>query len=109
MHVDSQVLPTYRARSKKLMVSLRLSFEPKYAEGLAMVRRVALVTGASSGFGLLTAAHLAARGYRVFGASRRPPPGAEPNAEWLELDVRFEESVRTCVDRLSAQTDRVDL
>lgn len=74
-----------------------------------MATRAALVTGASSGFGLLTAARLAANGYRVFGTSRRPPPNGTRSLEWLELDVRSGESVRTCVDRLSALTDRIDL
>ncbi len=32
--------------------------------------KVALVTGASSGFGLATAARLSAQGFRVFGTSR---------------------------------------
>ena len=32
--------------------------------------KIALVTGASSGFGQLTASSLADRGYRVFGTSR---------------------------------------
>jgi NADP-dependent 3-hydroxy acid dehydrogenase YdfG len=54
-------------------------------------RKVALVTGASSGFGQLTAGLLAEKGLRVFGTSRRPnanPPGVE----MLELDVTSTES-----------------
>jgi NADP-dependent 3-hydroxy acid dehydrogenase YdfG len=34
--------------------------------------KVALVTGASSGFGQVTAARLSAQGFRVFGTSRAP-------------------------------------
>ena len=34
--------------------------------------KVVLVTGASAGIGKCCAEHLAARGYRVFGTSRRP-------------------------------------
>ena len=43
-------------------------------------RKVAVVTGASSGFGQLTAGLLADRGFRVFGTSRKPAtdgPAAE--------------------------------
>jgi NAD(P)-dependent dehydrogenase (short-subunit alcohol dehydrogenase family) len=71
-------------------------------------RRVALVTGASSGFGALTATTLVARGFRVFGTSRRGdglPAGVEP----LALDVDRDESVRACVDELLRRTGRLDV
>ena len=53
--------------------------------------RVVLITGASSGIGQACAAHLAKAGYRVYGASRKPPSDA-PIPE-LTLDVRDDGSV----------------
>ncbi len=69
---------------------------------------VALVTGASSGFGAAIAARLAARGLRVFGTSRS---GAATTAAitMLALDVDRDDSVRACFAALHRDTDRLDL
>ncbi|GAB3504725.1 SDR family oxidoreductase [Amycolatopsis cihanbeyliensis] len=58
-----------------------------------------LVTGASSGIGLATALAFAEHGARVFGTSRRPRP-AGGGVEMLELDIRSDDSVRRCVERV---------
>ncbi len=71
--------------------------------------RVALVTGASSGFGQLTAARLVASGYRVFGTSRDAQASSAPGVEMLVLDVRSEESVQACVAELLQRAGRLDL
>jgi len=71
--------------------------------------RVALVTGASSGFGQATAALLAARGFQVFGTSRAPAHNAAGGFELLPLDVRSETSVQTCVQAILGRTGRIDL
>ena len=52
---------------------------------------VALVTGASSGIGLVTAQKLVAAGYRVFGTSRRPGADMQHSFEMLPLDVDKDE------------------
>ncbi|HTF35355.1 MAG TPA: SDR family oxidoreductase [Myxococcota bacterium] len=67
-----------------------------------------LVTGASSGIGAATAALLASQGWRVFGTSRRPPAAAQPGVEWIEMDVRDEDSVRAGVALASTRAGPID-
>jgi NAD(P)-dependent dehydrogenase (short-subunit alcohol dehydrogenase family) len=69
---------------------------------------VALVTGASSGFGQLTATLLSARGFRVFGTSRKRVPSGN-GVEMLELDVTSSSSVAACVDTVLARAGRIDV
>lgn len=56
-------------------------------------QRVALVTGASSGFGQATAALLAKGGFQVFGTSRVPERYSAGTYEMLPLNVGSETSV----------------
>ncbi|HET8852418.1 MAG TPA: SDR family NAD(P)-dependent oxidoreductase [Ktedonobacteraceae bacterium] len=71
--------------------------------------KVALVTGASSGFGQATAALLTAQGFLVFGTSRAPAHNEAFNFELLALDVDSEASVQTCVQTILERTGRIDL
>lgn len=71
-------------------------------------KRVALVTGASSGFGKLTTQHLLRRGLRVFGTSRSGAGGAE-GVEMLALDVASDHSVQACVSELMARAGGIDI
>ncbi len=71
--------------------------------------KVALVTGASSGFGQLTAALLAKSGYRVFGTSRHAGSACETGVEMLVMDVRSQQSVADGVQALLAREGRIDL
>jgi NAD(P)-dependent dehydrogenase (short-subunit alcohol dehydrogenase family) len=73
-------------------------------------QRVALITGASSGVGRATARLLAQREYRVFGTSRDPAHAEViPNVEMLPLDVRSDDSVRSCVEAVSSRGGRIDV
>src|SRR5229473_7515966 len=71
--------------------------------------KVALVTGASSGFGLATAALLAAQGFLVFGTSRAPAHNEAGSFELLPLDIDSETSVQTCIQTILERTGRIDL
>lgn len=74
------------------------------------LRRVVLVTGASSGIGRAIALRLAREGYRVFGTSRNPKDvPAAPGIELLKLDVQSEASVQRCFDELQADAGRLDV
>lgn len=67
-----------------------------------------LVTGASSGIGAATAAHLVAHGYRVFGTSRRPREDAHDGVGWLAMDVCSDASVRKAIDAVTAEIGGLD-
>ncbi len=72
--------------------------------------QVVLITGVSSGIGSVTAALLAKRGFRVYGTQRNPA-GASPDAATvapLVLDVRDEDSVRSCVETILEREGRID-
>ena len=56
-------------------------------------RKIALVTGASSGIGEATAERLAKAGYKVYGTSRRGAQAGQRSFEMLPLDVTSDESV----------------
>lgn len=69
--------------------------------------RVVLVTGASSGIGRACAELLAARGLRVYGASRHPQPHA--SFESPRMDVRDDESVHATVAAIVQREGRLDV
>jgi NAD(P)-dependent dehydrogenase (short-subunit alcohol dehydrogenase family) len=66
---------------------------------------VVLITGASSGIGLVTAQRLHARGARVWGASRRVIAGEIP---WLAMNVTDDEAVDAGVQTLVEKEGRID-
>jgi NAD(P)-dependent dehydrogenase (short-subunit alcohol dehydrogenase family) len=68
-----------------------------------------LVTGASSGIGAAITARLLQEGHRVLGTGRT---GGQKNAagvELLQLDVRSNDSVKSCVDRFLDRMGRIDV
>jgi len=68
-----------------------------------------LVTGASSGIGAAITARLLQDGHRVLGTGRT---GGQKNAagvELLQLDVRSDDSVKSCVDRFLDRMGRIDV
>lgn len=69
---------------------------------------VALVTGASSGIGLVTAQSLARSGYRVFGTSRKQL-ASPPGVTMLVCDVTDEVSVKNLIGDVVKQAGRIDL
>src|SRR4051794_30196705 len=72
-------------------------------------RGIALVTGASSGIGLVTARALRRDGYRVFGTSRKPMPDTADGVTMLICDVTDEESVQGLVEQVVSRAGRIDL
>ncbi|WP_454813335.1 oxidoreductase [Labrys neptuniae] len=72
-------------------------------------RGIALVTGASSGIGLVTAQALRRDGYRVFGTSRKPMPDTADGITMLICDVTSDASVQSLVDEVLSRAGRIDL
>lgn len=74
--------------------------------------RTALVTGASSGIGEATALKLDSLGYTVYGAARRTDrlqKLADHGIRPLAMDVTDDDSIRAGVDRIIAETGRMDV
>lgn len=73
-------------------------------------KRVALVTGASSGIGEATANQLLAAGYTVYGTSRRGSPGMGKHPfSVLALDVTSDASVDAAIAELIRREGRIDV
>ncbi len=76
------------------------------------MKKVALVTGASSGIGADTAIRLQQAGYEVYGAARRMDrmEGLKSKGiRILPLDVRDNESMENCVKEILKRSKRIDV
>jgi NAD(P)-dependent dehydrogenase (short-subunit alcohol dehydrogenase family) len=82
--------------------------------------KVVLITGCSSGFGMLSAARLAAKGHRVFATMRdlgknemllaeAKKRGGEKNLTVLELDVTKPATIKAAVNEIVAEEGVVDV
>jgi NAD(P)-dependent dehydrogenase (short-subunit alcohol dehydrogenase family) len=85
---------------------------------VALQRGVAVVTGSSSGFGLLSSIELARAGFRVFATMRNPDKRgkldaaavkADVEVDVLQLDVTDDDSVASAFERVQADSGRVDV
>lgn len=77
-----------------------------------MTQRIALVTGASSGIGRVTAVLLAKNGYYVFAAARRMDRLEQirsDHIEPVELDVTDEDAIRRTVNHVILTKGRIDV
>ena len=72
-------------------------------------RKIAIVTGASSGIGQATAERLARAGYEVYGTSRRAAQSGQRSFEMLTLDVTSDASVEAAVTEVMRAEGRIDL
>ena len=68
-----------------------------------------LIIGASSGIGRATASLLKREGFNVFGTARRPDAVGPQEFPMLPLEVRSDDSVKTCFDSLFSKVDRLDV
>ncbi|WP_343636937.1 oxidoreductase [Fluviicola sp.] len=76
------------------------------------MKKVILITGASSGMGKVFAQDLAQEGHIVYGAARRTNLLNDLNkkgVQTIELDVTDDESMKSCVQTILAKEGRIDV
>lgn len=76
------------------------------------MKKVALITGASSGIGYETAIELKEKGFIVYGAARRLDrlnKLKDNDINVIELDVTKEESMSSCVSTILEKEGRIDI
>lgn len=76
------------------------------------MKKVILITGASSGMGKSAAHFLQAQGHKVYGAARRTNEMqdlAEKGMGVLSLDLMDDESIQNCVSEILSKEGRIDV
>lgn len=71
-------------------------------------KKIILITGVSSGFGRVTAMHLAEAGHLVYGSIRRKVDGI-PHVNLIDMDVTNMVSVQNVVDTIVTKEGRIDV
>ncbi|MCB4811786.1 oxidoreductase [Methylovorus menthalis] len=74
-----------------------------------MEKKIAIVTGASSGIGEATAELLANSGYKVYGTSRKAAQLAHRSYKMIALDVTSEASIEAALKHVMETEGRIDL
>lgn len=73
------------------------------------MKQTILITGASSGFGLLIANEPHKKGYNVIGTSRNPEKYTSLPFKMIALDLASEESINTFSERIFKEINRLDI
>lgn len=73
------------------------------------MKRVALITGASSGIGAATAKLLIKQGFTVYGTSRSPENVTILGENMLAMDVTRPDTITKAVDAIIANENRIDI
>lgn len=73
------------------------------------MKQTILITGASSGFGLLIANDLQRKGYNVIGTSRNPEKYSKLPFKMIALDLDSEESINTFSERIFKEVSQLDI
>ena len=71
------------------------------------MNKVVLITGASSGFGEATAKHLAKKGYKVYGTSRKEM--TDKNVKMLKMDVCNSQSITEAINQILEKEGKIDV
>lgn len=71
------------------------------------MKKIAVITGASSGIGRSSAAMLVAKGYQVYDLSRSENP--QPGVTHIACDVTKAETIQEAMNRIQQEAGRIDL
>lgn len=73
------------------------------------MKKVVLITGASSGIGQSTAELLAQKGYQVYGTSRKPKVDTLNGYQMIALDVTDESSIHKAIETIVEKEGSIDV